>query len=110
MEEYLYKQPVDIDSHGQLGSILFYLLEQYGEKETESIMESIAKDIYKTLIDKIKINGIVEFEKHFKEIMTLEKGVYKMKRDSETLTIEVKKCPAIQPARSLSDISLLKSA
>jgi hypothetical protein len=99
MEEYLYKQPVDVDSHGQLGSIIFYLLNQYGEKETESIMESITEDIYKTLISKIKKNGIVEFEKHFKEIMTLEKGVYKIKRDDENLTIEVCKCPAIQPAK-----------
>ena len=50
------------------------------------------------LFIKSKKNGVAKFEKHFREIMTLEKGKYKIKKDNENLTIEVKKCPAIQPA------------
>ena len=99
MDEYLFKQSVDMDSHGQLSSIFYYLEKKYGKKEAITIVEDITREIYRPLIEKIKKNGLVEFEKHFKQVMALEKGIYNINRDNNTLEIIIEKCPAIGPAR-----------
>ena len=99
MDKYLYNQSVDIDSHGQLGSIFHYLIKKYGEKETIAIVEDIARDIYRHMIEKVKRNGLVEMEEHFNQIMALEKGRYSINKDNDTLEIVVERCPAIGPAR-----------
>lgn len=103
MDEYLYKQSVDRDSHGQLCSIFYYLEKKYGRKETINIIQSIAMDIYRPLIDKIKKNGLLEYEKHFRQIMELEGGKFKIMRNKNSLVINLENCPAVEPARNHMD-------
>jgi hypothetical protein len=95
MDPYLLKQSLHKDFHYTLSLIFDFLRENYGVDEMERIMKKVGSVIYAPLIKDMKENGLDAIEKHMKELMDLEDGIYESEKQGNSITFRIKKCPAI---------------
>ena len=95
MDPYLLKQSLHKDFHYTLSLIFDFLKDNYGVDEMERIMKKVGSIVYAPLIKDMKENGLDAIEKHMKELMDLEDGIYESEKQGNSITFRIKKCPAI---------------
>lgn len=83
------------DFHGALSCAFQFLEERYGRKALEKFLERVGRNCYKSLINGIKENGFSVLEEYWRRIFTLEEGNFEIERDTNSITLKVRRCPAI---------------
>ncbi|MGC8972150.1 MAG: hypothetical protein ACP5K2_08160 [bacterium] len=89
------------DFHGALSCAFQFLEEKYGKRTLEEFLERIGENCYRSLINEIKENGFITLEEYWRKIFTLEGGDFEIKTEKDSITLEVKKCPAITHLREV---------
>jgi len=84
------------DFHGAMSYGLQYLYEKYGEKEMTLYLKRVAGNVYRPLIEELKIRGLPALEEHWGYIFTIEGADFEIGYgENDVLFLKVKKCPAI---------------
>lgn len=83
------------DFHGALCYAIRYLDETYGPEATDAYLEQVGRTVYAPLIEAVRTNGLEALQRHWEEIFALEGGDVSIRRDGNTLVIEVNECPAV---------------
>lgn len=95
MDQYLLKQSVHKDFHHVLSLIIDYLKNNYGKTGMNTIIKKAALDVYRPLIEDLKKQNLSVIKKHVSDVMKLEGGEYEIVDGQNSITISIKKCPAI---------------
>jgi len=89
------------DFHGCFSFGLKFLLDNYGPAEMEEYFRRMASNVYRPLIESIRLRGLPALQDHWQNIMTLEEADFDIGfTNDDTLVLEVRKCPAIAHMRS----------
>ncbi|HHV81700.1 MAG: hypothetical protein KBI34_06735 [Dictyoglomi bacterium] len=83
------------DFHGAISCAFQFLDERYGIDVLDEFLEQVGKNCYRELIFKINQDGLLAIEEYWNRIFTLEDGEFKIDRDEDSITLELKRCPAI---------------
>ncbi|MCX7795755.1 MAG: hypothetical protein N2380_04470 [bacterium] len=83
------------DFHGALSCAFQFLEERYGKKDLQKFLERVGENCYLNLINEVKSNGLLALEEYWRRIFTLEEGIFEVERNNDSLTLKVKRCPAI---------------
>ncbi len=83
---------------------LEYLGKNFGTEKVIEFLTFYASDICKELVQKIKINGLIELQNYFINLYTEEKAidVLSIKFDDKILTVEISSCPAVTYMKSIN--------
>lgn len=96
MIEEIYNEKVALHVHSIMNFYIKFLKENYGDEGLESFFSEKALYIYKrSLIKRIKDNGLIEMKKHLEKIFSLEGGKFNIDYKENELIFKVEKCPAI---------------
>jgi hypothetical protein len=88
------------DFHGALSFGVQYLHENYGEQAMYDYLRSMARAVYKPLIEELKQDGLCALAAHWARIFTLEEGRFDLSFDADRLVLKVHECPAIHHMRA----------
>lgn len=83
------------DFHGAISCAFQFLEEKYGKEVLARFLNHVGKNCYRKLIDNINNNGLLALEEYWRRIFTLEEGEFEITLKEDSITLEVKKCPAL---------------
>jgi hypothetical protein len=89
------------DFYGALSCAFQFLDERYGVDILDKFLEQVGRNCYKELISKINQCGLLALEEYWRKIFTLEGGEFEISLDTDSITLELRKCPAILHLKSV---------
>jgi len=88
--EYLHK-----DFHGALNFALAYVHEGWGIRGVREYLERFARTYHAPRIEAIRRDGLDALEAYLRDLYDREGGEVEFERESDRLTLRVRRCPAL---------------
>ena len=83
------------DFHASILDGLDYVREIYGEKALAEVLGAFAKDVYRSMHEKLVVGDASELREHWRYYMDREQGRYRVvDREDGGVELEVLECPA----------------
>ena len=86
---------VHMDFHRTTNGTIRYLRENYGDEFLDEVLRRTAEDVYRSIHEDLKAGNPEQLIEHWSYYFDREGGGYEIKRDGDTVTMTVSKCPAI---------------
>jgi hypothetical protein len=87
---------VHLDFHGLMCRTLHYLAEKYGLEAIRDVMTATAKNVYKTMHQKLKNGDVSELVEFWTYYYQRENGKIEIEKTPRCLKLTVHKCPAME--------------
>ena len=86
------------DFHSSLNMGIHYLATVHGEKALRDYLIRFTKNVYKPVLEEMKVDALAAIEKKIRETYLAEKcpNVLELNREGDTLSVKVSYCPAVK--------------
>lgn len=96
MLRYISQGEIHKDFHGLTCATLHYLLDNYGEKAFTEVLNNTAKQVYKTIHEKLKNKDATELIEYWDYYFSRENGDFEIEEIDNEIRLIVKNCPALR--------------
>ena len=84
------------DFHGLACATLHYLVDHYGREAMVDVLQSTAKNVYKSIHESLKAGEVAELVEHLGYYLEREGGAFKLESTAAGVRLCVDDCPALR--------------
>lgn len=91
---------VHLDFHRTTNGTIAYLRKKYGEAFLDETFRRTARDVYRAIREDLLRGDPEQLIEHWTHFFTRDGGEFEIKRDGDTITLQVTRCPAVSYIQS----------